>query len=62
VISQPTDSGKLATRLLAALPSGAREFITDSANRWAYRAGATSVVAAASDDSTLVTVRFTTTC
>jgi hypothetical protein len=62
VISQPTDSGKLATRLLAALPSGAREFITDAANRWAYRAGATSVVAAASDDSTLVTVRYTTTC
>jgi hypothetical protein len=62
VISQPTDSGKLSTRLLAALPSGAREFLTDSANRWAYRAGATSVVAAASDDSTLVTVRYTTTC
>jgi hypothetical protein len=62
VISQPTDSGRLASRLLAALPAGAREFITDAANRWAYRAGTTSVVAAASDDSTLVTVRYTTTC
>jgi hypothetical protein len=59
-ISQPADTAYLARRLADALPAGAREFTTSAANRWTYRDGDTSVIAAASDDATAITIRDTT--
>ncbi|RZU73595.1 hypothetical protein EV384_2008 [Micromonospora kangleipakensis] len=61
VLSQPTDSADLAGRLRARLPGGARLF-TSASNRVSYRDGPVSVIVAASDDNTAVTVRYTTTC
>jgi len=59
-ISRPTDSGRLGERLV--IPAGARNYPVASANRVAYRDGAVSIVVAASDDGTAITVRRTTTC
>ncbi|WP_431895913.1 hypothetical protein [Micromonospora haikouensis] len=61
VLSQPTDSADLTNRLRTRLPGGARLF-TSVSNRIAYRDGPVSVIVAASDDNTAVTVRHTTTC
>jgi hypothetical protein len=58
-ISQPANTADLAHRLADTLPAGAREFTTTAANRWTYRAGDRSVIAAASDDATAVTIRDT---
>ncbi|MFE9956485.1 hypothetical protein [Micromonospora sp. NPDC005299] len=43
------------------MPSGARLFASAS-NRVSYRNGPVSVIVAASDDNTAVTVRYTTIC
>jgi hypothetical protein len=61
-ISQPVDSGKLATRLFSAVPSGARQFTSGDSNRVVYRDGPASVIIAASDDGTTVTGQYTTNC
>ncbi|BEL05154.1 hypothetical protein Q0Z83_033450 [Actinoplanes sichuanensis] len=61
-VSEPIDAGRLATRLATTVPAGARRFAADDANRVAYRDGPTSVVVAASDDGTAVTVQHTTDC
>ncbi len=60
-ISERTDSGNLAERLAGHLPAQARPYAA-TANRVAYRTGAVSVIVAASDDATAVTVRYTIAC
>jgi hypothetical protein len=57
-VSQPTTAGNLADRLTA--PAGSTAFDAAGANRVAYRQGGTSVIVAASDDNTAVTVERTT--
>jgi hypothetical protein len=59
-ISRGTDSGRLADRL--PVPAGARVYLVAGSNRVAYRDGTTSVIVAASDDGTEITVRRSTPC
>ncbi|MEU4163514.1 hypothetical protein [Actinoplanes sp. NPDC026670] len=61
-VSEPVDAGRLATRVNATVPAGARQFAAYDANRVAYRDGPTSVVVAATDDGTAVTAQHTTNC
>jgi hypothetical protein len=61
-ISRPVDSSGLATRLAAAVPTGATRFASGDSNRVVYRTGTTSVIIAASDDGTAVTAQYTTLC
>jgi hypothetical protein len=60
-ISQPTSSGDLADRLTGHLPTDARPYTT-TANRVAYCTADVSVIVAASDDATAITIRHTTSC
>jgi len=60
-ISEPTNSADLADRLQPRLPADAHPFRSTS-NRVAYRDGPASVIVAASDDGTEVTVRYTQPC
>ncbi len=61
-VSAPTDTGNLQARLTDAIPSGAEPFASGEANRVAYRDGAVSIVVAAVDDGTAVTVQHTISC
>ena len=60
-ISQPTTTDNLRQRLTTFVPAGARRFDSTS-NRFAWRDQNTSMIAAASDDGTQITVQRTTTC
>ena len=60
-LSGPADSARIQQRLAPTLPSGARRFVSP-ANRLPWRDGHTSVVVAASDDGTHVTVQYTVDC
>jgi hypothetical protein len=59
--SQVTNTDGLAARLSALVPAGARRF-TSPSNRLSWRDASTSVIVAASDDGTHITVQRTTTC
>jgi hypothetical protein len=61
-VSGPVDAARLSARLDGTIPDGARRFTAGDANRIAYRDGPTSMVVAASDDGTAVTVQHTTSC
>ncbi|HKS99781.1 MAG TPA: hypothetical protein VJT31_09655, partial [Rugosimonospora sp.] len=56
--STATDTGGLVGRLAAAVPAGGRRF-ANPGNRLIWRQGGTSVIVAASDDGTSVTVQRT---
>jgi hypothetical protein len=60
-LSRPTGSGNLPSRLTAQVPAGASRFSSVS-NRLAWRTPTGSVIVAASDDGTHITVQQTTTC
>jgi hypothetical protein len=60
-ISEPTNSAGLADRLQGALPADAHPY-RSTANRVAFRDGSASVIVAASDDATEVSVRYTQPC
>jgi hypothetical protein len=60
-LSGTADSSQLQQRLAPTLPAGARRFVSP-ANRLPWRDGHTSVVVAASDDGTHVTVQYTVDC
>jgi hypothetical protein len=60
-LSRPTDSSGLRNRVAPALPASARRFASPS-NRLPFRDGHTSVIVAASDDGTHVTVQYTVDC
>lgn len=60
-LSQATATDNLPARLAAQVPAGARTF-TSSSNRLAWRDQTTSMIIAASDDGTHITVQRTTTC
>jgi hypothetical protein len=59
-VSQATSGDRLPQRVV--VPAGARRYSVASANRVAYRAGGASVIVAATDDGTAVTVEYTTGC
>jgi hypothetical protein len=59
-VSRPSDADRLAQRV--PVPAGATQFTAASANRVSYRTGDVSVVVAASDDNTAITVQHTTDC
>jgi hypothetical protein len=61
-VSQPMESAGLDRRLAGKVPADARRFASADSNRVAYRAGAVSVIVAASDDGTTVTGQYTTAC
>jgi hypothetical protein len=61
-VSEPVDSAGLAARLTGIVPAGAHQFTAGESNRVVYRAGAVSVIVAASDDGTAVTAQYTTVC
>jgi hypothetical protein len=61
-VSEPVDSARLAERLAATVPAGARRFASGESNRVVYRDGAASVIVAASDDGTTITSQHTTGC
>lgn len=60
-ISGTVDSGQIQNRLAPAVPPTARRFASP-ANRLPWRDGHTSVIVAASDDGTHVTVQYTVDC
>ena len=60
-VSGTVDSGQLQNRLAPAVPPTARRFASP-ANRLPWRDGHTSVIVAASDDGTHVTVQYTVDC
>jgi hypothetical protein len=60
-LSGTADSGRIQQRLAPTLPTTARRFVSP-ANRLPWRDGHTSVVVAASDDGTHVTVQYTVDC
>ncbi len=60
-ISESTTTGDLPTRVAALVPPAAHRFASP-ANRLAWRDGSTSVIVAASDDGTHITVQRTVTC
>jgi hypothetical protein len=59
--SRGTNADGLPTRLSALVPAGARRF-TSPSNRLSWRDASTSVIVAASDDGTHITIQRTTTC
>jgi hypothetical protein len=61
VVTAPTDAAGLAQRLSTRVPAQARVVSTPS-NRVVYRDGDTSVVIAASDDNSAVTIQHTSPC
>jgi hypothetical protein len=61
VVSRPVDTGDLPERLAGLVPAQARTFGSVS-NRLSWRDGGVSVIVAASDDNTAVTVRYTVGC
>ncbi|GAA3924717.1 hypothetical protein [Actinoplanes auranticolor] len=61
-VSEPADSARLAERLSATVPAGARVFASGTSNLVAYRQGAVSMIVAASDDGTTITGQHTTAC
>jgi hypothetical protein len=61
-VSEPTGADDLTDRLATVVPADARRFAARDANRITYRDGSTSVVIAASDDGTAITVQHTTAC
>ena len=61
VVSRPTTATDLTKRLATLVPADGRQISTRS-NRLAYRAGGVSVVVAASDDNTAVTLQYTGPC
>lgn len=61
-VSRAADSGQLASRLRAAVPSGARLLASGESNRVVYRQGDAAVVIAASDDGSAVTAQYSTLC
>ena len=60
-VSGAADSARIQQRLAPTLPASARRFVTP-ANRLPWRDGHTSVVVAASDDGTHITVQYTVDC
>ena len=60
-VSGTVDSGQIQNRLAPAVPPTARRFASP-ANRLPWRDGHTSVIVAASDDGTHVTVQYTVDC
>jgi hypothetical protein len=60
-LSGTADSAQIPQRLAPTLPAGARRFVSP-ANRLPWRDGHTSVIVAASDDGTHVTVQYTVDC
>ena len=60
-ISGTVDSGQIQNRLAPAVPPTARRFASP-ANRLLWRDGHTSVIVAAADDGTHVTVQYTVDC
>ena len=60
-LSGTADSAQIQRRLAPTLPASARRFVSP-ANRLPWRDGRTSVVAAASDDGTHITVQYTVDC
>ncbi len=60
-ISQPTTTDKVPRRLAKVVPATARQF-TSTSNRLAWRDQNTSMIVAASDDGTHITVQRTTSC
>jgi hypothetical protein len=60
-VSGTVDSGQIQSRMAAAVPPTARRFASPS-NRLPWRDGHTSVIVAASDDGTHVTVQYTVDC
>jgi hypothetical protein len=60
--SATTGAGDLGDRLATTVPPTARVFDPGRANRLVHRTGAVSVVVAATDDGTAVTVQHTTAC
>lgn len=61
-VSEAADTADLTTRLSAVVPADAGLFDPGDANRVVYRAGAASVVVAASDDGTSFTSQYTVSC
>jgi hypothetical protein len=61
-VSEPADSARLAERLSATVPAGARVFASGTSNLVAYRDGAVSMIVAASDDGATITGQHTTAC
>jgi hypothetical protein len=60
-ISKPTTTDHLLDRLAAHIPANTHVYAA-TVNRVAYHDGPDSVIVAASDDATAITVRHTTTC
>jgi hypothetical protein len=60
-LSGTADSARIQQRLAPTLPASARKFVSPS-NRLPWRDGHTSIVVAASDDGTHVTVQYTMDC
>jgi hypothetical protein len=60
-LSGAADTGRIPDRLAPTLPPSARRFVSP-ANRLSWRDGGTSVVVAASDDGTHITVQYTVDC
>jgi hypothetical protein len=60
-VSGTVDSGQIQNRLAPAVPPTARRFASP-ANRLPWRDGRTSVIVAAADDGTHVTVQYTVDC
>jgi hypothetical protein len=60
-LSGTADSGQLQARLAPTLPASARRFASP-ANRLPWRDGRTSVIVAASDDGSHITVQYTVDC
>jgi hypothetical protein len=61
VVSAPADAAGLAARLTGRIPASAR-VVSTTANRVAYRDGDFSVIVAASDDNTAITLQHTNPC
>jgi hypothetical protein len=61
-VSGSADSSHLRQRLSTRIPATAHVFVAGKSNRVVYRAGAVSVVVAASDDGTAVTGQYTSGC
>jgi hypothetical protein len=61
-VSEPVDTAALQARIADVVPAGARQFASGEAHRVAYRDGPVSIVVAAVDDGTAVTVQHTISC
>jgi hypothetical protein len=60
-VSEPANAADLARRLANQIPATSHQITTQS-NRVAYRQDDTSVIVAASDDNTAITIQYTSTC